>query len=64
MGKTPHQFLTQQRVEKAQDLLAFSTLTISEIAAACGFADQSHFTRVFSRAVGIAPGIWRRSRRS
>lgn len=64
VGKTPHQFLTQQRVEKAQDLLAFSTLTISEIAAACGFADQSHFTRVFSRAVGIAPGIWRRSRRS
>lgn len=64
VGKTPHQFLMQQRVEKAQDLLTFSPLTISEIAAACGFADQSHFTRIFSRIVGAAPGIWRRSRRA
>jgi AraC family transcriptional regulator len=28
----------------------------------CGFADQSHFTRVFTRAVGISPGQWRRAR--
>jgi len=27
---------------------------------ACGFADQSHFTRVFSEIVGEAPGMWRR----
>ncbi|KQV42704.1 MULTISPECIES: AraC family transcriptional regulator [unclassified Rhizobium] len=64
VGKTPHQFLMAERVEKARDLLAFSGLPISEIAAICGFADQSHFTRVFSRLVGAAPGVWRRSRRS
>lgn len=63
VGKTPHQFLMAERVEKARDLLAFTAMPISEIAAVCGFADQSHFTRVFSRLVGAAPGVWRRSRR-
>jgi AraC family transcriptional regulator len=63
-GKTPHQFLIQERVEKARDLLAFSSLTLSEIAAACGFADQSHFSRIFSRIVGTAPGTWRRHRKA
>ena len=64
VGKTPHQFLMAERVEKARNLLAFSDMSISEIAGICGFADQSHFTRVFSRLVGAAPGTWRRSRRS
>lgn len=63
-GKTPHQFLMQERVEKARDLLAYSALPLGEIALACGFADQSHFTRVFSRMLGVSPGAWRRSRRS
>ncbi|MGE5104438.1 MAG: helix-turn-helix domain-containing protein [Betaproteobacteria bacterium] len=36
---------------------------LSEVALACGFANQSHFTRVFSAMAGIAPGAWRRQRR-
>ena len=31
------------------------------IALACGFADQSHLTRVFTRIVGVSPGAWRRA---
>jgi AraC-like DNA-binding protein len=31
-----------------------------EIATACGFADQSHFTRVFTGIVGASPGAWRK----
>jgi hypothetical protein len=27
----------------------------------CGFADQSHLTRVFTRMVGVSPGAWRRA---
>ncbi|MBA2590335.1 MAG: helix-turn-helix transcriptional regulator, partial [Alphaproteobacteria bacterium] len=34
------------------------------IAAACGFADQSHFTRAFSRHTGTTPGQWRRQKRA
>nr|WP_237358513.1 MULTISPECIES: AraC family transcriptional regulator [Rhizobium] len=64
MGKTPHRWLQQQRIEKAVDLLQFSQTPLSEIARVCGFVDQSHFTRSFVRAMGIAPRAWRRSRQS
>ncbi|WP_429131686.1 helix-turn-helix domain-containing protein [Ensifer sp. 4252] len=62
-GTTPYQFLTQARVNRARDLLVSSPLPIAEIAMACGFADQSHFTRVFSRVVGTTPAYWRRNQR-
>ncbi len=64
MGKTPHRWLQQQRVEKAVDLLQSSQTPLSEIARVCGFSDQSHFTRAFVQAMGTAPGAWRRSRQS
>jgi AraC family transcriptional regulator len=63
MGMAPHRWLLQRRIEKAQDLLARSTRSLANVAADCGFADQSHFTRVFTRAVGTTPGQWRRIRR-
>ena len=60
MGMPPHRWLLQRRVEKARGLLKEGTLTMSEIAAVCGFADQSHFTRVFSLITGVSPSAWRR----
>jgi AraC family transcriptional regulator len=63
-GMTPHQWLQQQRVELAQGMLLDSSASVAEIAAACGFADQSHLTRVFNRFVGASPAAWRRQRRS
>jgi AraC-like DNA-binding protein len=62
-GAAPHRWLLQQKVERAKHLLASSALEISEIAQACGFADQSHLTRVFRGAVGAPPAAWRRARR-
>jgi len=35
-------------------------LSLSHIALECGFANQSHFTRVFTSIVGLPPGAWRR----
>ena len=35
-------------------------LPLSEIAISAGFANQSHFTRVFSSVVGVSPAAWRR----
>jgi AraC family transcriptional regulator len=63
-GLTPHQWLQQRRVELAQSMLVDSSESIAEIAAACGFADQSHLTRVFGRLVGNSPAAWRRQRQS
>ncbi|WP_144113921.1 helix-turn-helix domain-containing protein [Paraburkholderia sp. BCC1886] len=58
--RTPHQWLLEQRIERARHLLRGSDSSLSEIAIACGFADQSHFTRTFSQLVGTSPGKWRR----
>ena len=59
-GQPPHRWLMAQRIEKAKQLLADTTEPLVEIAMSCGFADQSHFTRVFSRVARSSPGAWRR----
>jgi AraC family transcriptional regulator len=61
-GQTPHRWLLMQRINKAKVLLHDTKLSILEVALDCGFADQSHFTRVFSTYLGISPGEWRRQR--
>ncbi len=61
MGATPHQWLLHRRVEAAMALLRNSPLALSEVAVAAGFANQAHFTRVFSRVAGVTPGAWRRA---
>lgn len=59
-GLSPHQWLTQRRIERAQAMIRDVDVPLSEIAVSCGFADQSHFTRVFTGVVGQSPGAWRR----
>lgn len=59
-GLPPHQWLLRQRVTAAKKLMTLRDLPLSEIAIAAGFANQSHFTRVFSSMVGVSPGAWRR----
>lgn len=64
VGMAPHAYVISRRLQKARDLLAEAALGLAEVALACGFADQSHFTRVFSRELGITPGAWRRAQMS
>ena len=59
-GKTPHRWLTTYRIERACALLAQGGWSIAAVALACGFADQSHLTRVFTQQLGTTPGMWRR----
>jgi AraC-like DNA-binding protein len=59
-GTTPHEWLQECRVDRAKTLLGDPELTLATIAVACGFADQSHFTKVFGRIAGMTPGRWRR----
>ena len=59
-GLPPHQWLLRQRVKAAKQLMTVRDLPLSEIAMSAGFANQSHFTRVFSSMVGVSPGAWRR----
>ena len=59
-GLTPHAFLTQIRVKKAQDLLTAGE-SPGQAALGAGFFDQSHLTRHFKRITGITPGRFRNS---
>lgn len=59
MGQSPHQYLMARRVEKAKDLLASTDLSIAEVAANVGFADQSHLTRLMRRFTGLTPRMLR-----
>jgi AraC-like DNA-binding protein len=59
-GMPPYRWLTKQRVERAKELLLDPRQELADIAQLCGFVDQSHFTRVFSRSEGHSPGRWRR----
>lgn len=61
-GVTPRRWHQLHRIEQSKRLLLSSGLPIAEIALACGFADQSHLTRVFSQIVGTPPARWRRQR--
>ena len=63
MGVTIMQFYTTLRIDKCKDLLTATDLPLSEIAQETGFGDQSHFTKVFKRTVGMTPLAYRRKAR-
>ena len=60
-GKTVLQRLTEMRIVQAKSLLLESTLSVTQIAGEVGLSSFSHFTRIFKRAVGVAPSDYRRS---
>jgi AraC-like DNA-binding protein len=62
-GLRPHEYLLRRRIERAQELLSSSCLTLVEVALSVGFQTQAHFTTVFKRFVGETPHQWRRQYR-
>ena len=60
MGSAPMVYVSRRRVERAKLMMTSTAQTLTEIALACGFADQSHFNRCFLGLIGISPGKWRR----
>ena len=62
-GVTPHVYLTQKRVERAQEMLVQTDLSLAEIAFAVGFFDQSHLARHFRHMLGTTPREFRWSQR-
>ncbi len=61
-GLPPHRWLLLEKFAQAKLLLSTTSLSIAVIASECGFSDQAHFARVFSRIAGVSPSHWRRSR--
>jgi len=61
-GAAPHNYVVSRRIRRSVRLLLEGELSLSEIALACGFSDQAHFSNTFRRLMGITPAAWRRSR--
>ena len=60
-GQTPHEWLTEIRINRAKELLSTDGKTIERIAEECGFKSDSHFKILFKKATGLTPGMYRKS---
>ncbi len=60
-GLRPHEYLLRRRVERAQEMLVQTGMSVVDVALSVGFQSQSHFTVVFNRFVGRPPHAWRQA---
>jgi AraC-like DNA-binding protein len=59
-GVSPHVYITRLRLALVRTMMLATAEPLSQIAFACGFADQSHLCKIFRRELGEPPSIWRR----
>ena len=64
VGRTPHAFLVQLRLEAAQSMLAATDLEIGTIAEACGYRRDTELIAAFSRTFATTPARWRAAARA
>lgn len=60
VGQSPYQYLIEQRIARAKQLMLETRLPLADIASMSGFGNQAHFNRRFLKAEGVTPGLWRR----
>ena len=58
---TPHQYIQQQRLQRASKLLRTTDASLSTVALETGFASHSHFATAFRAAIGTTPSDYRRA---
>jgi AraC family transcriptional regulator len=58
-GHSPQDWIRQQRIARAKQLIQNTDLTLTQISLECGFCDQAHFCHIFTRSEGITPFAWR-----
>jgi AraC family transcriptional regulator len=59
IGTAPYQYLLQQRIERAKQLLKQTDQSIMDIALTCGFNSHSHLSKQFRQLTGITPTVYR-----
>jgi AraC-like DNA-binding protein len=55
-GRSCKEHLEMLRIERAEELLKFTELSLNDVSQELGYADQSHFTRAFKKHKGVTPG--------
>jgi AraC family transcriptional regulator len=63
MGRAPYAYLSERRLDRAKQLLAYSNASLADISLTCRFSGQANFTKAFTRAMGLSPGRFRKSAR-
>ncbi|WP_223067222.1 helix-turn-helix domain-containing protein [Paenibacillus caui] len=58
---TPSEYVHRIRMEKVQQFLVQTNLTLADIAERCGFTDEHHLSKSFKKAYGINPSVYRKS---
>lgn len=58
-GESPHSYVLRQRVDRAKRLLIANQMTLAEIAGACGYSSQSHFSVQFRNFTSVTPKRYR-----
>jgi AraC family transcriptional regulator len=58
-GLSPQDWIRNQRIARAKQLIQSTDLTLTQISLECGFCDQAHFCHIFTRNEGITPFAWR-----
>jgi AraC family transcriptional regulator len=59
LNASAYAFVVDRRIQRAKQLLRVGDLSLKEIAAAVGFSDQAHMTRMFRTKLGMTPGQYR-----
>ena len=60
-GMTPLQFVTRQRITRAQQLIRETSRSLIDVGLEVGYTSPSHFAQVFRRVVGVTPTEFRSS---
>ena len=60
LNASAYAFVIERRLQRARQLLRAGDLSLKEVAAAAGFSDQAHMTRLFRAKLGMTPGTFRR----
>lgn len=59
MGISPHQYVSNRRLERAKELIVVAAIPLSEVASGLGFSSQANFNRAFKAATGLSPTSYR-----
>jgi AraC family transcriptional regulator len=60
-GHTPHRYVLQLRLKRAQELMRLEPMSLIEIASHCGFSSHAHMSRAFRQSLGVTPSEYRRN---